>query len=121
MSRPLFPASIQWMPSPEKWSEKTQLFQPVTSHSLPAPITRNILYRRRGSFSSRSSQTVLESREPEWTTFVPGFTYKFADGYLQPYGDYFELDIDSAGKTVALWGEGSSYIGPGNVWFARQQ
>lgn len=64
------------------------------------------------------------SAERKLSAFVVGFTYKFAtpsDGYLQPYGDYFEMDINSAGKTVALWGEGNSYNGPGNVWFARQQ
>ena len=64
------------------------------------------------------------SAERKLSTFVPGYTYKFAtpaDGYLQPYGDYFEIDINSAGKTVALWGEGNSYFGPGNVWYAREQ
>jgi len=64
------------------------------------------------------------SPETKLSAFVAGYTYKFAtpkDGYLQPYGDYFEIDINSAGKTVALWGEGNSYFGPGNVWFARQQ
>jgi len=64
------------------------------------------------------------SPESKLSAFVPGYTYKLAtprDGYLQPYGDYFEIDIDSHGKTVALWGEGNSYVGPGNVWFARQQ
>jgi hypothetical protein len=62
------------------------------------------------------------SDEAQLSALVPDdYTYKFLNGYLQPYGDYFELDIDSAGKTVALWGEGNSYVGPGNVWFARQQ
>ena len=64
------------------------------------------------------------SDEAILSAYVLGFTYKVEgppDGYLQPYGDYFELDIDSAGKTVALWGEGNSYVGPGNVWFARQE
>jgi len=51
---------------------------------------------------------------------VDGYDYKDTDGYLQPYGDYFELDIGMDGKTVALWGEGYSYIGPGNVWYASQ-
>ncbi|MGH2463280.1 MAG: sialidase family protein [Candidatus Limnocylindria bacterium] len=63
------------------------------------------------------------SAERKLSAFVAGFTYKFAtpaDGYLQPYGDYFEIDITGANKTVALWGEGNSYFGPGNVWFARQ-
>jgi hypothetical protein len=64
------------------------------------------------------------SPEAQLSAYVAGYTYKFAtpkDGFLQPYGDYFELDIDSAGRTVALWGEGNSYFGPGNIWFARQQ
>jgi BNR repeat protein len=62
------------------------------------------------------------SGEAKLSAFVAGYTYKFAtpkDGYLQPYGDYFEIDINAAGKTVAAWGEGNSYFGPGNIWFAR--
>ena len=59
------------------------------------------------------------SDEAQLSQFVAGHSYKFADGYLEPYGDYFELDIDGAGKTHALWGEGPSYAGPGNVWYAR--
>jgi len=61
--------------------------------------------------------------EAQLSAYVAGYAYKHAtpkDGYLQPYGDYFEIDIDSAGKTHALWGEGNSYFGPGNVWYARQ-
>jgi hypothetical protein len=64
------------------------------------------------------------SPEAKLSAFVSGYTYKFAtpkDGYLQPYGDYFEIDINSDNRTVALWGEGNSYFGPGNIWFARQQ
>jgi hypothetical protein len=61
--------------------------------------------------------------EAQLSSFNAGFGYSFAtpsDGFLQPYGDYFEMDINAADKTVALWGEGFSYTGPGNVWFARQ-
>ncbi len=61
--------------------------------------------------------------EAQLSAYVPGYAYKLAtphDGFLQPYGDYFELDIRDDGRTVAVWGEGNSYIGPGNVWFARQ-
>jgi hypothetical protein len=64
------------------------------------------------------------SSEAQLSRFVAGYPYKFAtpkDGYLEPYGDYFELDIDPAGVTHALWGEGPSYAGPGNVWYARGQ
>jgi len=61
------------------------------------------------------------SAETQLSAFVTGYTYKFADGYLQPYGDYFELDIGANNKTVALWGEGNSYVGPGNVWYTTEQ
>jgi hypothetical protein len=30
-------------------------------------------------------------------------------------------DFDSGGVTHTLWGEGPSYAGPGNVWYARGQ
>jgi hypothetical protein len=74
----------------------------------------NVYYR------SSTNGGGLWSAEVQLSSFVDGYAYKFADGFLQPYGDYFELEIDSAGKTDAFWGEGNSYVGPGNVWFARQ-
>jgi len=49
-----------------------------------------------------------------------GAAYKSATGFDEPYGDYGELGMTSAGKTVAAWGEGTSYIGPGGVWVNRQ-
>jgi BNR repeat protein len=64
------------------------------------------------------------SPEAKLSQFVTGFGYKQAtplDGFAEPYGDYFEIDIDGAGRTHALWGEGFSYNGPGNVWYARGQ
>ena len=64
------------------------------------------------------------SAEVRLSAFVAGYSYKFATplpGFLQPYGDYFEIDINAAGKTVTIWGEGNSYVGPGNVWYAVQQ
>jgi hypothetical protein len=63
------------------------------------------------------------SDEAKLSAYVATYSYKLnspRDGYLQPYGDYFEIDIDGNGDTVALWGEGNSYVGPGNVWFAHQ-
>jgi hypothetical protein len=49
-----------------------------------------------------------------------GAAYKSPAGFGEPYGDYGEIAITSAGETVAAWGEGSSYIGPGGVWINRQ-
>lgn len=61
-----------------------------------------------------------------WTAAVDisdassGAAYKSAAGFLEPYGDYGEMAITSTGKSIAVWGEGSSYTGPGGVWFNRQ-
>jgi hypothetical protein len=49
-----------------------------------------------------------------------GAAYKTAAGFAEVYGDYGELGITSTGKTIAAWGEGTSYDGPGGVWFNRQ-
>ena len=63
------------------------------------------------------------SGETRLSAFASGYAYSFAtpqEGFLQPYGDYFEMDITGAGRTVTAWGEGNSYAGPGNIWFAHQ-
>jgi BNR/Asp-box repeat len=63
------------------------------------------------------------SSEVQLSRFTDGYDYKLAvprEGYLEPYGDYFELDIDGAGRTHVLWGEAPSYAGPGNVWYSTR-
>ena len=42
-------------------------------------------------------------------------------GFAEIYGDYGEIDVTSAGKTIATWGEGFSYTGPGGTWFNVQR
>jgi hypothetical protein len=49
-----------------------------------------------------------------------GASYKTANGFLEPYGDYGETAVTNTGKTIAIWGEGNSYTGPGGVWVNRQ-
>jgi hypothetical protein len=51
---------------------------------------------------------------------VSGADYKTAAGFLEFYGDYGEVAITNTGKTIAVWGEGFSWTGPGGAWFARQ-
>ncbi len=74
----------------------------------------NVYYRS----SSNGGQT--------WTAAVKisdaatGADYKSGSGFLEPYGDYGEIAVTSAGKTIAVWGEGFSWTGPGGVWFNRQ-
>ena len=46
-----------------------------------------------------------------------GAPYKTAAGYAQPYGDYGELAITNTGRSIAVWGEGTSYSGPGGTWY----
>ena len=49
-----------------------------------------------------------------------GAAYKTAAGYGEVYGDYGEIAITSTGKSIAAWGEGTSYTGPGGVWINRE-
>ena len=49
-----------------------------------------------------------------------GAAYKTPTGFREFYGDYGEIDVTDTGKTVAIWGEGPSYAGPGGCWFNRE-
>ena len=49
-----------------------------------------------------------------------GAAYKTPQGFQEVYGDYGEIAITSAGKTFAAWGEGTSWTGPGGVWWNLQ-
>ena len=49
-----------------------------------------------------------------------GAAYKTDAGFGEVYGDYGEMAITNTGKSIAIWGEGASYTGPGGVWFNRQ-
>jgi hypothetical protein len=48
---------------------------------------------------------------------LPG--YVNSGGFNQPYGDYGEIAVTNQGKTIATWGEGFSYEGPGGTWINR--
>ena len=49
-----------------------------------------------------------------------GATYKTAAGFGLPYGDYDAVAINSAGKTVAIMGEGDASQLHGDIWVNRQ-
>jgi hypothetical protein len=61
-----------------------------------------------------------------WTSAVrisdatSGAVYKKENGFVEFYGDYGEIAVTSAGKTIAAWGEGESWLGPGGTWFNRE-
>ena len=50
-----------------------------------------------------------------------GFAYVTRRGFREPYGDYGEIAITSTGTTIAVWGQGMRYNGPGGSWFNRQR
>lgn len=47
---------------------------------------------------------------------VSGNGYDSPAGFDEFYGDYGEIAVTNRGKTVATWGAGFSWLGPGNVW-----
>jgi hypothetical protein len=49
-----------------------------------------------------------------------GATYKTANGFGFPYGDYDTVAFNSAGKTVAVMGEGDTSQLHGDIWVNRQ-
>jgi len=75
----------------------------------------NIRYRSTTDLGATWSKPVTISDA------VSGTAYKFKNGFIEVYGDYGEIAITSRGETVAVWGEGPSYFGPGGIWFNRER
>jgi hypothetical protein len=56
------------------------------------------------------------SPEIQLSTYVRGYRYIQPKGFSFPFGDYFEMSIDSRGESHAVWGEGLNYNSPGSIW-----
>ena len=78
------------------------------------PDAWNVFYR------SSSDGGVNWSAPVKISDLTSGAAYKHADGFDEVYGDYGEIAITNQGRSIAVWGEGLSYNGPGGVWFNRQ-
>jgi hypothetical protein len=78
------------------------------------PVAWNVWYRE----SSDGGETW--SRPTLLSTATTGAGYLSSAGFAEIYGDYGEIAVTSDRRTIAAWGEGASYIGPGNVWVAVQ-
>jgi hypothetical protein len=59
------------------------------------------------------------SSEKQMSSYVRGYSYIQREGFSFPFGDYFEMDIDSHGQTQAVWGEGLNYNSPGSIWYSN--
>jgi hypothetical protein len=77
------------------------------------PDAWNVWYRRSTDGGATWSKPVrLNDGSPR----IAGYINK--DGSFEEiYGDYGEIDINFRGETVATWGEGFSWIGPGGTWY----
>jgi len=69
-------------------------------------------------YRSSSNGGATWSPEIRVSSFVPGYRYIRAKGFSFPFGDYFEMDIDSEGRTQAVWGEGLNFRSPGSIWYS---
>jgi Neuraminidase (sialidase) len=80
------------------------------------PNSWNVWYRHSSDGGHTWSSPVKLDDAPAGAT-----GYINAHGFDEIYGDYGEIAVTSAGNTIATWGEGFSYNGPGGTWFNRQR
>lgn len=114
------------------WSDRVQLSKDGVNSAFPAAAGEGDDGARVWFMAQRNERWQVWYRTTTdlgatWTTrekisdATSGTVYKHPNGFDEVYGDYGEIAITSAGKTVAVWGEGESYYGPGGVWFNRQR
>ena len=80
------------------------------------PDAWNVWYRSSSDGGRNWSAPVRISDAPAGAAGYVG-----PSGFAEIYGDYGEIDVTSGGKTIAAWGEGFSYTGPGGTWFNLQR
>ncbi len=113
------------------WSDRIQVSRSGVNAAFPAAVGATDDEVRIWFMDQRTGRwnvwyRVSTDLGATWTRAVrisdatSGTVYKDAHGFLEVYGDYGEIAVTSDGKTVAAWGEGPSYRGPGGVWFNRQ-
>lgn len=59
------------------------------------------------------------SAEQVMTQATPYRDYQTSAGFDHPYGDYTETVTDGVGNFYSIWAEGESYLGSGDVYFAK--
>jgi hypothetical protein len=75
----------------------------------------NVYYRT----STNGGGTWSAERDISISTDPTGYNYIWSEGFSYPFGDYFEIDIDGAGTTHAVFGEGLNYDSPGSIWYTK--
>jgi hypothetical protein len=64
-----------------------------------------------GATNWSAEQTMIQA--------TPFRDYQTAAGFDHPYGDYTETVTDGAGNFYSIWAEGESYLGSGDVYYAK--
>lgn len=117
------------------WAERTDVSDAPkgVEHAFPALIAG-------GEGDVRIAWMDLRN-DPDWSTFyseslnggkawrVPrqissyakGYPYIHTNGFSFPFGDYFQITVDSDGRTHAVWGEGQNFLSPGSIWYSKGQ
>lgn len=114
------------------WSERVQVSRAGVNAAYPAAVGEGdggvrlwFMDQRGGRWNVRYRTStdlgVSWSRPLRISDATSGTIYKNRRGFAEVYGDYGEIAITSEGKTVAVWGEGVSYFGPGGIWFNRER
>ncbi len=78
------------------------------------PLSWNVWFRR------SSDGGLTWSPEVRLSDALGGASYKTPAGFAQPYGDYGQIAVTSRGATIAVWGEGTGFAGPGGTWINRE-
>ncbi len=134
-SAPLGPQAVYARSSRDgglTWSDRVQLSKDGVNAAFPAAVGEGNDGARVWFMAQRNArwQVWYRTTTDLGATWSPrekisdatsGTVYKHPNGFDEVYGDYGEIAITSTGDTVAVWGEGKSYYGPGGVWFNRQR
>ena len=113
------------------WSDRVQLSRNGANSAFPAAVGEGDDVVRVWFMAQRNQRWQVWYRTTDdlgatWSSrekisdATSGTVYKHPTGFDEAYGDYGEIAITSDGHTIGVWGEGTSYHGPGGVWFNRQ-
>ena len=116
----------------QTWSERVRISRPGVNAAYAAAVGRGddevrvyFADQRTGAWNVRYRTSidlgVTWSKSVRISDAISGTAYKDHRGFREFYGDYGEIAIMSSGRTVAVWGEGPSYYGPGGIWFNRER
>jgi hypothetical protein len=70
-------------------------------------------------YSTDSAVSGAAWRSPkQLSSYIKGYRYIHANGFAFPFGDYFQIAIDSDNQTQAVWGQGQNFRSPGSIWYS---